>query len=68
MAGLRTVAPVQLQTLLAGNKAALLAGHATHWEVMEMSGWNIPAGQAGGGERCKINHCTRMIENNNYTD
>ena len=50
MAGLRTVAPVQSQTPLAGSKAALLAGHATHEEVMEMSGWNIPAGQAGGRE------------------
>ncbi len=56
MAGLRTVAPVQSQTPLAGSKAALLAGQATHEEVMEMSGWNIPAGQAGGGER-RYRHC-----------
>ncbi len=48
LAGLRTVAPVQLQTPLAGNTATLLAGQLTHEEVMEMSGWNMPSEQAGG--------------------
>ena len=40
------VAPVQLQTAAAGNKARLLAGQATHLLTLEMSGWNIPVGQA----------------------